>query len=50
MAYPTLATLTELQSFEAPSTAIEALRDRPIPRLVPRLVREPEGIRFLLGD
>ncbi len=50
MAYPTLATLTELQSFDTPSAAIQTLRGRPIPRLVPRLVREPEGIRFLLGD
>lgn len=50
MAYPTLVTLMELQSFETPSAAIQALQDRPIPRLVPRLVREPDGVRFLLGD
>ncbi len=50
MVYPTLATLIELQPFDTPSAAIQTLKDRPIPRLVPRLVREPEGIRFVLGD
>lgn len=50
MAYPTLMTLAEFRPFDTPGAAIHALRNRPIPRLVPRLVREPGGIRFLLGN
>jgi 8-oxo-dGTP pyrophosphatase MutT (NUDIX family) len=50
MAYPTLVTLMELRPFHTPSAAMHDLGNRPIPRLVPRMVREPGGIRFLLGD
>ena len=50
MAFPTLVTLAELRDFDSPSVALQALGNRPIPRLVPRLVREAGGIRFLLGE
>jgi 8-oxo-dGTP pyrophosphatase MutT (NUDIX family) len=50
MAFPTLVTLKELQTFDTPSAALQTLGTRPIPRLLPRLVKAPDGVRFLLGD
>jgi 8-oxo-dGTP pyrophosphatase MutT (NUDIX family) len=50
MAFPTLVTLRELGAFPDPATAMRALANRPIPRLVPRLAPVPGGVRFLLGE
>jgi 8-oxo-dGTP pyrophosphatase MutT (NUDIX family) len=50
MAFPTMVTLEELQSFRDPSSAIRELGARPVPRLVPRLAPAPGGVRFRLGD
>jgi hypothetical protein len=46
LVFPTLVTLRELASFAAPAEALEAYRERPIPRCLPTFTETPEGIRI----
>jgi 8-oxo-dGTP pyrophosphatase MutT (NUDIX family) len=46
MVLPTFFTLEELQSFETPARALDALQSRPIMPRLPRPERTQEGIRF----
>jgi len=44
MVFPTIHTLRALLEFEGPAAAVGAFRDRPIPTILPRLVRTGAGV------
>lgn len=48
MVFPTILTLESLTAFEAPSEAIQALAGREIPRLLPRVEEQEDGVRMTL--
>ena len=50
MVFPTLHTLRALASAPDAGTALEAMAGKPVRRILPRLVREREGIRFVIDD
>jgi len=50
LVFPTLFTLEELEPFLTPREALEYLREKPVPRRLPKLERTEGGIGFHLAD
>lgn len=50
MVFPTIRTLEALAEYPSAGAALDGLRDRPVPRILPRLVRTPNGVGIVIDD
>jgi 8-oxo-dGTP pyrophosphatase MutT (NUDIX family) len=50
MVFPTVKTLQSLRGFRSADHALDALRDRDVPPLLPRIVRTDRGVAMVLDD
>ena len=50
MVFPTVKTLGTLRAFESVEHALASLRDRPVPRILPRLVRTATGVAIVVDE
>lgn len=50
MVFPTVRTLEALRDFDSVEHALGSLRDRPVPRILPRLVRTPTGVAIVVDQ
>ncbi len=50
LVFPTLHTLEELRRFSTPGQALKSMRDRPVPRRLPKPERAEGGVRFMLAE
>lgn len=50
MVFPTVKTLASLTEFTDTPAVVDGLRDRPVERILPRLVRTPDGVGIVIDD